>query len=167
MLRRNDRPRPLRLLVGAAIGGWLALALAHAHGGPRAQPRARPRAGALRGEAPAVILRSPLADPTRTRGGSREPAPAGSTPNLGPDERDSALRSAHRALLRGSPLLQRLPYRGREIGISLVGMAGGGRPLLLVASRIGGAPARRDFDALIERMHDSARNYVVRYRRLR
>lgn len=184
--RNRSLPAPLTALaLAVAAGAWAAavLGLARPPGGgasrrrlsaglqqrrthrgwPLASPRARARAADER-RAPAVI-RSALEAGAPGLGS----APAATrnrveAANADPDARRPALRTDHLALLATRPLLQRLPFSDHSIGVALVGVAAGGRPVLLVTRRVADARARRDLGALIARVRDRARNYVIRFR---
>jgi len=98
-------------------------------------------------------------DPDGARSESQQAAPV----NLDPDARDHTLWARHARLLRIEPLLQRLPYRDRQLGVQLGGVARFGRPLLLVIYRGSLRAAREDMRALLARFHDEGSEYALRY----
>jgi hypothetical protein len=70
------------------------------------------------------------------------------------------------AWLNAEPLLQRLPYRDREIGVALAGLTGSDKPLLLVTYTGATAAARADVRAVLARLGDLGAEYAWRFRRL-
>jgi hypothetical protein len=133
--------------------------------------RGAPGAGAVDG----VATRSPRSErilrperatsteqsrPTAGRYQATEPA------NVDPDASDPALRRAQLAALAARPFLQRLPYRDRDVGVSLDTVTPRGTPVLLVTF-LGTLPAaRRDMRAVLARSHDAGSEYELRFERL-
>jgi hypothetical protein len=86
--------------------------------------------------------------------------------NVDVDARDPALLLEHLRSLIDRPLLQRLPYRDDEIGVSLAGSERSGRLILEVAFLGRRTVAAHDFAALLHRLGDSGDGYEVRFRAL-
>ncbi len=86
--------------------------------------------------------------------------------NIDPDARDPELRAAHLRLLATRPFLQRVPYRDRELGVTLVGARPDGRPVLLVSYLGSLDAARRDLQSAFAAAHDEGSEYELRYERL-
>jgi hypothetical protein len=116
----------------------------------------------------ARVIRSALA------GGGAELAPIAVTPrsgwarreNVDPDARDPSLRRAHLALLRTRPLLQRLPFSNDRVGISLLGQAPGGKPLLAVTYVGSRRGAQNEVRRLVARLGERAQDYSFHYRQV-
>jgi hypothetical protein len=84
--------------------------------------------------------------------------------NIDPEKLDPALRREHRELLRSRPLEQHLPYRDREIGVTLVNSTSGGQLVLLVSYLHSQGTARKDVRRLMASYHDPGGEYLIRYR---
>lgn len=170
-----SRRRP----IGAFVVG-LALAAVLAHSPSRTPPAssrrtaasagARSDRGRIRGRdlarrrptiLPPVASRGPL---PRELASSGPAAPAWE--NVDDDARNPAMYRRHARLLRAEPLLQRLPYSDRKLGVQLVGTTPSGRPVLLVTYRGSMRRARNDMRSLLSRFEDGGGEYATRYERL-
>ena len=97
--------------------------------------------------------------PPRRNGDERLP----STVNVEVDARDPALLAAHVHLLVTRPFLQRVPYRDREIAVTLAGVGGDDKPLLTVRYRATIGSARREMRHALGAAHDPGSEYELRY----
>jgi hypothetical protein len=86
--------------------------------------------------------------------------------NVDTDADEPRIGREHAHLLAAEPLLQRLPYRDRQIGVALTGATASGRPLLLVTFSGRRAAARADLQAVLTRLDDPATAYAWRFLRL-
>jgi hypothetical protein len=150
-------PRTLSCVAFVAAFG---VALALGVPGPQRSPQV---ASAPRTKAPRDA--SGVHPSAATHGFPRGTAQPGRS-NVDADAREPRLRTAHRHLLDSEPLLQRLPYRDRELGVALAGVARDGKPVLLVTYRNAAAAAREDMSLVLERLADHGGEYVLRFRRL-
>lgn len=94
------------------------------------------------------------------------PAEWSSARNVDADAVDPGLRREHVRLLTADPLLQHVPYRDNQIGVSLTGVDDGGRVVLRVSFLGAHSEAEHDFARLLARLHDSGADYDERYLRL-
>ena len=94
-------------------------------------------------------LRAPAPSPLRMRRSS------GSL-NVNPFRADRSVAARAHALLAGEPLLQLLPYSDASIGVSLLGAARGGKPILLLTYRGSRVAAEADLARLRARLHEAS-----------
>jgi hypothetical protein len=137
--------RGRRVAAGFVVGALLAVgAAAGRTGSPRSLGPPRP----------AVV------------GQSRQPSASSGPENEDPEAHEHGLWMEHVRLLRSEPLLQRLPYRDRELGVQLSGATATGRPVLLVVYRGSIRVAREDLRSVLSLLGDRGAEYAVRYRPL-
>jgi hypothetical protein len=123
----------------------------------------RPGTSARRAESPRPVA---AVTPTALPRERLRLLPAATQVNGDTDADEPPTGIEHLHLLGAEPLLQRLPYRDRELGIALAGAAGSGKPLLLVAYTKSAAAAREDLRRVLAGLGDPGAEYAWRFRAL-